>query len=823
MRWTNLNRSIRIALAVLFTAAPAFAIQPARWMHTTEAHFEPGETEQTVVTNLGDVKLAQRTEDLTEALEDANVIYDMIALDDATVYLAVGPESQLLRRKGDEIEQVLELTNEQIFCLDRTAEGQLLLGISGENTRLAVLDGDELKDLVKLEDTKYVWDTIVDGQTIYAATGIDGKLLRIKLGDAEPVVDVLLDANQANLLCLERDKDGRLFAGSDTDGLVYRITLDDEGKASTFVVYDAAEPEIGAIVVMDDATIYIGTADAEQAKPGRMAQPAKEEKGRPQTDDKSEDKAPPQPPKTEPKPEPVNEQAGKSDTDESDTEAQAMAPEEEEAESPPVEKPALVTAEQRDELREVIKKRLLAAREGGKLQAGGSRTRRPSAAPPPAGRSSSKSKSKAAKKGNAVYRIAPEGFVNEVFRESVMILRLLDHEGKLLIATGNEGQIYSVDVDADETALLADLEPQQIPAILRGPDGHILLGTANPAQLVRLDPGYAEQGAYTSDVLDAAQISKWGALSIIADVPKDTTVAVLTRSGNVDDPEKAAWSDWSEPFNIEHDADHQPITPRYASVASDPARFLQYQLKLTGSNGSTPVVDQVGITYVLPNLKPQINSIKTGYPKPKAPSGSSKSKTANRPPPHTTTLRMEWKAEDPNKDPMVFTLEYQSAGSDVWLPLDEDLTANRYEWNTLYVPDGRYKVRVTASDAPGNPDNMAETAVRTSDPVLIDNSTPRMKITKPQADGNAIKFTVQVTDTYSPVRSVGYTVDGGEQWHVVLPDDLIYDSTTEAVTIIIPDLAPGRHAITIRAIDGRNNAVYQALFVNITKRAKPQE
>ena len=46
--------------------------------------------------------------------------------------------------------------------------------------------------------------------------------------------------------------------------------------------------------------------------------------------------------------------------------------------------------------------------------------------------------------GNAVYKIDPEGFVTEVFREPVLVLAMVEDHGTLLIATGNEGQIYQV-------------------------------------------------------------------------------------------------------------------------------------------------------------------------------------------------------------------------------------------------------------------------------------------------------------------------------------------------------------------------------------------
>src|SRR5690606_2715227 len=110
--------------------------------------------------------------------------------------------------------------------------------------------------------------------------------LMVDLAADAPEAVELLDAAQANLLCLGRDGKGNIYAGSDTDGLVYRIRVnadagDDQPRAQVFVIYDAPEPEIGALLVLEDGTVFVGTADAEQARPGRLSEAVSEEAGRP--------------------------------------------------------------------------------------------------------------------------------------------------------------------------------------------------------------------------------------------------------------------------------------------------------------------------------------------------------------------------------------------------------------------------------------------------------------------------------------------------------------------------------------------------------------
>src|SRR5262249_49489378 len=60
-------------------------------------------------------------------------------------------------------------------------------------------------------------------------------------------------------------------------------TLKEDGSLhDSYVLYNAGEPEIGALVVFADGTIYAGTADADQARPGRLNEAVGTEVGRPE-------------------------------------------------------------------------------------------------------------------------------------------------------------------------------------------------------------------------------------------------------------------------------------------------------------------------------------------------------------------------------------------------------------------------------------------------------------------------------------------------------------------------------------------------------------
>src|SRR5262249_37153042 len=155
------------------------------------------------------------------------------------------------------------------------------------------------------------------------------------------------------------------------------------------------------------------------------------------------------------------------------------------------------------------------------------------------------------------------------------MLCLLRQNGKMLIGTGMQGQLFEIDESTKERSELARLDHGQIHCLCKRGDGSIVLGTGDPGKLYVLGAKHAVKGTVISDVLDAKIISKWGSLRWKADAPAGTSVTVAVRSGNVAEPDDT-WSDWS----AEQD------DPEQAKVTAPAARFLQYRVTLATENAS---------------------------------------------------------------------------------------------------------------------------------------------------------------------------------------------------------------------------------------------
>ena len=60
------------------------------------------------------------------------------------------------------------------------------------------------------------------------------------------------------------------------------------------------------------------------------------------------------------------------------------------------------------------------------------------------------------------------------------------------------------------------------------------------------------------------------------------------------------------------------------------------------------------------------------------------------------------KAKDDNSDTLIYKIEFRKIGRTNWIELKEKHEGLNFEWNSKTLEDGRYEVRITASDERSN-------------------------------------------------------------------------------------------------------------------------
>jgi hypothetical protein len=184
----------------------------------------------------------------------------------------------------------------------------------------------------------------------------------------------------------------------------------------------------------------------------------------------------------------------------------------------------------------------------------------------------------------------------------------------------------------------------------------------------------------------------------------------------VEDPANQGWSKWTADVPA---AEYLPVT-------ASPARYFQYRLTFNSTDGKqTPIVHSVTTGYQTPNLAPIIRSLKIAPAAGgKAPGEAEQSPATPNIPTPTPTKTITWDASDPNGDALRFSLYFRTGESGPWILLKDKVTDASYDWNTRGVADGRYQVKIVASDAAANPIGQGKSASRVSDEILVSNSPP---------------------------------------------------------------------------------------------------
>ncbi len=433
-------------------------------------------------------------------------------------------------------------------------------------------------------------------------------------------------------------------------------------------------------------------------------------------------------------------------------------------------------------------------------------------APPPASRGPA---------AGALFRIAPDGAWDLVWesREDTPYDIAFESGGTVLVSTGNEGKIYRLSGDPLQPTLVVRANAQQVTNLLSGRDGQVVFATSNPGKLLRLSAARADRGTYVSDVRDAQTVAAWGTIKWQAQSPSGTRIEISTRSGNTRTPDET-WSDWTSAYRDQEGS----------AITSPRARYLQWRAVLTASRGESPLLTSVTAAYLPRNMRPRVTSITihppgTVFQRPfptdpeiagfdgelpeRRLTQQAQGATAGGSPSlgrrayQKGLLTFVWRAEDENRDDLVYDVQYRREGETSWKVLKRAVSDPILVWDTTSVPNGRYVLRIVASDAPSNSPTTALSGAMESTAFDIDNAPPAIAVTAVRRDGPRTTIAFEVRDDHSAVQKADYSLDG-DRWLTVYPRDGIADSRFEQFELVLEGEAAVRGVI-VRATDALNN------------------
>ncbi len=445
-----------------------------------------------------------------------------------------------------------------------------------------------------------------------------------------------------------------------------------------------------------------------------------------------------------------------------------------------------------------------------------------------------------------INRIAPDGTASVIF----------DHPGSFYTAMRlvPDGSLYASTVNTlyhlfptkggmgQRTTILPLDNPRDVDflSIAVLPNGGIAAGTGNVGEVYtsKLSAIDRQIGTFESVIHDAKIVSHWGEIRWQGSFPDGLTAHVFTRTGPLSEPD-ISWSKW-EPVLMSAGMANE------GRVQSPPARFIQYKIQLEGSanqnlSENTPGIREISIGYMPKNQPPRVVF--------QSPLGGEN---------WSRSQQLRWQAVDSDNDTMSYTLSYSSDDGATWKPIETadgtstdiksknaatpsdelkkklendksmpdtlknaliqgskstagkstaanaPLKENSKRWDTSHMPDGTYRLKVTASDAISNAvDPLTGEAV--SEPFLICNSLPNGSA--PQityTSDHRVQLNGVVSQALIAITAVQYRIDGGD-WTAAVPKDGLFDSSREEYSLMSSILLPGKHSIEIEMFNSAGN------------------
>lgn len=755
------------AAALGMVAVPVGAVETKVVRDETFSEFNQGESTGTELLAQGRLQIAPRAKRLEKTEEG---VAWRVAADryDGHVFYCTGHDGKVYHWFDGKNELWADLSEVEAISLAVDPTGAVLVGASpgGKIYRVAKANKPEL---FFDTDEQYIWDMIFDRDgVLYAATGPDGKIYRIR---GQNNGEVLFDSDATNVMALNFDPNGKLIAA--TQGKAYVLRVEAPGKA--YVMYASSEDEARALAVDNSGNIFVAVNSARVSS----------------VLDKDKPTAASTPASSTPMPGVIAEIRPASGTGTS-----------------------------------------------GAQPFGG----------PTGGQS-------------YVVQIRPGGFVQTLWPapEGPIQSMLTDPAGNgVLVAAGNKGKIYRFQSDTNYS-VVADVEEGAVMSFAEH-KGTIFFATANKASLYQLVSGPTVEGLFASRALNAGSTVRWGNIYYQAEETTGSEILIETRTGNTPEPEDKTWSEWQAA---------KRISPRILTSESPVAQYLQYRLTMRApAPGNGPHLDNVQIFYVQMNAPPVIREIRveklggepsgsgemamqisgsqrpsTGVSAQPTPSSGTSGMPAellaalgagSRPatmgtpaadsrsqmpgsrltgsavgaPENSQRYGISWSVSDPNGDRMEHRLFFKGEDEAEWKLLEKDLTTPRFMFSTEAIPDGKYRVKVEVTDAPANPDTVASTVTLVSRIFEVDNTPPEIQNLAGRKVGpNEYEITATAKDATSILSAGEYNIDAAKEWKDVLPEDGIFDFSSETFRFRAkPEKDSREHTISLRVFDREGNS-----------------
>lgn len=416
----------------------------------------------------------------------------------------------------------------------------------------------------------------------------------------------------------------------------------------------------------------------------------------------------------------------------------------------------------------------------------------------------------------------PDGGFPEtvVARNNVAFYRLARHDGIILIAGGEQGELLGYDPGLQRSLTFGGVASAQLNGVVPLPgstDAYLAIAN-NPAAVHRLDfagagPRSAETRRIDLGAPATLGLLRFGAVTRLAEGAK---VAVALRASFGSD-EAEGWTPWL------------PAVPEDGGWRVPDLRGRHVQVRITGGAADF-ALDRATLHFLRQNRRPQLQEFRLIGPNagliPAVPPPAAATATLGQviQPERDDAKRRNpllasqvvpvpgaqiafWNVIDADDDNLEATFSLRLRDTESWTDVAVASPESFLQFDTTHLAEGTYETRLVVTEAAPRPAGERLSATFETDDLLIDRTAPEIVATKLDRGATRLRVSVSARDAFSLLAAAEFALNNGTRVSVEQPEDGILDGRNETFTLDLPlDRAAGATSLEIMVYDTLGNS-----------------
>lgn len=237
-------------LFALFSST-VFASDPVVWSVNSRSDVLKGDAKGVSVSDDGTIRVSGKISEVFNT--EQSFVWSSTRDSAGNVYLGTGGEGKLFKVDAAGKGSLFSDFNEvNVSAVAVAANGELFAATSPDG-KVYRLDASGKASVYFEPKEKYIWAlTVFPDGSLAVATGENGKIFKVKSAGAAPEASLLFDTSETHIISLAADAAGNLYAGSDSNGIVYRFGSDNK----PFALLDSPLREIHQLAIGSDGSVY---------------------------------------------------------------------------------------------------------------------------------------------------------------------------------------------------------------------------------------------------------------------------------------------------------------------------------------------------------------------------------------------------------------------------------------------------------------------------------------------------------------------------------------------------------------------------------------